>query len=174
MASSAWRRSSARSAATKMALPSMVSTTRAPRSASRPVTTTDAPSAANRRAVSAPMPDVEPVTTATSPVSRPATSGAEDVGQLGGHDHLELVVGARRRASVGAPALEVGGVAEALALHVLVGHLAHEFRPQRLPRHVLALAPPAEAPGHAASRRGDGLRPPRPRMTLEGALPIGR
>src|SRR5207248_5954923 len=96
--------SSARSAAMNSASPLMLSMTRVPRSASRPVTTTDAPSAANRRAIWAPIPDVAPVTSATSPVRRPATSGAEDVGQLGRHDDLELVVGARRRVPVGTPA----------------------------------------------------------------------
>src|SRR5205085_7731053 len=154
---------SARSAATNSASPEAAATAD-PRSWSRPVTTTLAPSAPNRRAISAPMPAVDPVTIATSPSSRgPAMgSGAEDVGQLGRDDHLELVVRAGRRVSVGAPPLEVGGVAETFALHVLVGNLTHQLGAQRLPRHVLALAPAAQPPRHGAARRGDGLGPPRP------------
>ena len=34
---------------------------------------------------------------------------------------------------VGPPAAELGGVAEAAALHVVVGDLDHELRPERLP-----------------------------------------
>src|SRR5438067_8142930 len=119
----------ARSAATNRAS-SEAAATAAPRASLRPVTTTLAPSEPKRRAISAPMPDVEPVTSATSPARRPVTgrSRLEDVGQLGGDDHVELVVRARRRLPVGAPALEVGGVAEAVALHGLEGDLADELR----------------------------------------------
>ena len=42
-----------------------------PRSASRPWTTTRAPSAANSTATARPMPEVEPVTRASSPAMRP-------------------------------------------------------------------------------------------------------
>src|SRR5437762_6532213 len=171
--SSAALASRARSAGTKTASPSMPSITRPPRSESRPVTTTRAPSEANSRAMWTPMPAVDPVTRATSPSSRP-TSGAEDVGQLRGNDDLELVVGAGLGIAVGAPALEVGRVAEALALHVLVGDLANKLGAQRLPRHVLALAPAAEPAGHRAPRRSDRLRPPGPRVAVEGVLPVGR
>src|SRR5438067_2303100 len=47
----------------------MASSSLLPRLSSRPVTTTFAPSAANRRAISRPIPAVDPVTTATSPAS---------------------------------------------------------------------------------------------------------
>ena len=60
--------------------------------------------------------------------SGPNPSEAEDLVQLHGHRHLELLVGARRRLAVGAPALEPGGVAEAVALQVLVGDLGDETR----------------------------------------------
>ena len=60
-------------------------------------------------------------------------SGPEDVGQLGGDDDVELVVGARGGLAIRAPALEVGGVAKAQALHVLEGDFAHELGPDRLP-----------------------------------------
>src|SRR5689334_4648901 len=51
---------------------------------------------------------------------------AEDVGEVVGHDLLELVVAAALRVPVGAPPLELAGVAEPLALHVVVADLAHQ------------------------------------------------
>ena len=75
-----------------------------------------------------------------------------------GGDDLELRVGAVARRLVGAPAAELRGVAEARALHVVVGDLDHELGAQRLPREVLALAPAALRARHALRRR---LRSPR-------------
>ena len=60
-----------------------------------------------------------------------------------GTGDVELLVGARRRLAVGAPALEPRGVAEAVALQVLVGDLGDELDAQRLPAQVLARVPPA-------------------------------
>src|SRR5688572_5454331 len=63
--------------------------------------------------------------------------------QLIGRSRLELLVGAIARRLVGAPAQEARRVPEALALHVVVLHLAHALDAQRLPRQVLARAPAA-------------------------------
>jgi hypothetical protein len=67
--------SSERSAAWNPASPParvIAATAAAPRSASRPVTTTRAPSAANAVAIAVPIPEVEPVTSAISPSRRTA------------------------------------------------------------------------------------------------------
>src|SRR5256885_11404822 len=67
---------------------------------------------------------------------------------------LELIVAAVLRLLVRAPAQEIGCVAEAVALHVVVLHFADALDPQRLPRQILAGAPAALAAGHA--RRAGG------------------
>src|SRR5687767_6567326 len=74
---------------------------------------------------------------------------AEHAFELVGRGDLELVVAAVPRRLVRPPAHEVGGVAEAGALHVIEGHLAHPLGPERLPAQVLAAAPAAGRPGHA-------------------------
>src|SRR4051812_36494081 len=61
----------------------------------------------------------------------------EHLGQLVRGRHLQLVVAAILRRLVGAPAQEHRGVAEAVALEVVVLDLAHALRPQRLPAQVL-------------------------------------
>jgi hypothetical protein len=64
-------------------------------------------------------------------------------GQLLGYHHLELGVGAGRGPlAVGSPAPEGGGVAEAVALEIVVGHLADEVGGERLPAQVLLGVPP--------------------------------
>ena len=45
--------------------------------------------------------------------------GAEDLGQLEGRGHIELIESTAHRVAVGAPAAELGGVAQAGALEVL-------------------------------------------------------
>ncbi|MDT5187887.1 MAG: taurine---2-oxoglutarate transaminase, partial [Mycobacterium sp.] len=50
-------------------------------------------------------------------------------------------VGARARIAVGAPAVELGGVAEPVAFHVVVADLDHLFRSQRHEREILAGVP---------------------------------
>ena len=52
-------------------------------------------------------------------------------------------------------------MAEAIALHVVVLHLAHALDPQRLPRQILAGAPAALAAGHAARSPAHRRRPTR-------------
>src|SRR5579872_4757203 len=57
----------------------------------------------------------------------------KDRGQLVWWDDFELAVSAVFRDFVGAPAAELRHVTEAIALHVLVGDLDHQFWPKRLP-----------------------------------------
>src|SRR5262245_54968293 len=64
-------------------------------------------------------------------------------------DDFELRVGAVCWFLVRAPAAELGGVAGAVALHVVVCNLHYELRTQRFPGQVLALTPAALATGHA-------------------------
>src|SRR4051794_32995581 len=68
---------------------------------------------------------------------------AEDPSEVVAHRLLQLLVAARLRVAVGAPAPELGGVPEAAALHVVVGDLEHQLGPQRREGEVLALAPAA-------------------------------
>src|SRR5207237_9629421 len=98
-----------------------------------------------------------------------AGSRAEDRRQLLGHDDLELRVGARARLTLGAPAAEVGRVAEARSLKVVEGHLDDELGPQRLPCEVAAGVPAAGGAGHALALRPLllGFGPARPRVALE-------
>jgi len=67
---------------------------------------------------------------------------------FGRHD-FQLREGTGFRFAVGAPAAEVGHVAEASALHVFVSDFDDEFGTERLPFEVFAAAPTALAPGHA-------------------------
>src|SRR6478735_11939878 len=102
----------------------------------------------------------------------PNRSDAEDLVQLHGHRRVELLVGARRRLAVGAPALEARGVAEAVALQVLVRDLGDEVESQRLPREVLARVPPALRAGPPLPRRRGlrvGFGPLPPRVVVERA-----
>src|SRR2546421_3651814 len=97
----------------------------------------------------------------------------EDLGELVGDGRLELIVGARARIPVGPPVLEPGGVAEAVALEVLVRDFGDELDPQRLPAHVLLGIPAAGRARHTASRLLRlGVGPLAPRMPLEGVLPV--
>ena len=98
--------------------------------------------------------------------------GPEDLVQLHRHRRVELVVRARRRVAVGAPAHEGRGVAEAVLLQVVVGDLARPPRPAR-GSQVMSLPafqrlPP---PGRPAGRLGIG--PARPGVVLR-ARPSGR
>src|SRR5581483_1270655 len=119
-------------------------------------------SAASRRGCS-------PRSAAPNPALRPPPR-PENALQLVGRRDLELVVAALARRLVGAPAHEDRGVAEALALHVVVLHLAHALEAQRLPREVLPGAPAALRAGHAL-RCVLGVRPILPRMVLQRAAP---
>src|SRR4051812_22595790 len=97
----------------------------------------------------------------------------EDVREVVGNRLLELLVGAGPGVTVGPPAVELGGVPEAVTLHVLVPDLHDEIRPQRREREVLAVVPAAElgaargagaflllrpGPGVVVERRYEGLQ----------------
>ena len=100
---------------------------------------------------------------------------SEDLPELHRHRRVELLVGARRRLAVGAPALEARGVAEPVALQVLVRDLGDQLDAQRLPRQVLARVPPA-LPRRACAARspglGVGLGPLAPRVVVERVVAV--
>src|SRR5262249_22011075 len=95
------------------------------------------------------------------------TTGGQHLGQVVAHGLLQLIVRAAAGVAVGPPALEVGGVPESRALHVLVRDLADQVRPDRHPRQVLLGVPAAEGAGHAAVHVRLGPRPLRPRVAAE-------
>jgi hypothetical protein len=83
-------------------------------------------------------------------VERGGASGpAEDLLELVRGGLGELVVAAVAGGLVGAPALELGGVAEPHALEVLEGDLADQADADRLPGQVLAAVPAAGRAGEA-------------------------
>src|SRR5690349_19483215 len=89
-------------------------------------------------------------------------SGRENLVELVGLGDFELVVAAILGPLVGSPTQEDRRMAEAIALQVVVLHLAHAFRAQRLPREIFARAPAALRARHAARfRRGAGPFAPR-------------
>ena len=111
---------------------------------------------------------------------RPDAAGAPGSGpktdvELGGHGHVELGVGARLGTAVRTPAPESGGVAEAVALEMVVGDLAHEDGVERLPaagpcRRSSATAPPA------CARRASSLfelGPRRPGVPSSDSTAVG-
>src|SRR5574338_144856 len=104
------------------------------------------------------------------------TSRREDLRQLVRRNHLELRERAVARGLVGSPATKLRRVAEAPTLHVVVSHLHDELGTQRLPREILALAPPAECPRLPMRRLRLDLciRPSLPGMVVEGVLAIRR
>src|SRR5262249_731212 len=90
---------------------------------------------------------------------------AEDLLELVRSRDLELIVPADGGLVVRTPPLEHRGVAEAVALHVVVLHFAHAFDAQRLPRQILPRTPPALPARHAGRHhRGAALGPLAPRM----------
>src|SRR5262245_5639299 len=91
--------------------------------------------------------------------------GAEDLLELVRRGDLELVIAAVFGPLVQAPAFEDRGMSEAIALHVVVLHLAHTFDADRLPRQILSCAPAALAAWH--SRSLAELGPFAPGMPLE-------
>src|SRR6266851_6912947 len=96
-----------------------------------------------------------------------STGRAEHLRELVRSRDLELIVSAVVRALIRAPALEHRRVPESIALHVVVFDLAHALDAQRLPRQILAGAPPALTAWHAGHVRAVVLGPLPPRMTVE-------
>src|SRR5690606_6775704 len=94
-----------------------------------------------------------------------ASRTAQDLPEVVPHRLLQLRVGAAARGAVRAPAAEPGRVPEPLTvLHVVVGHLGHQFRPQRHPGQVLLARPAARRPRQPGRLVRRLLRPGRPRM----------
>src|SRR5579883_797192 len=104
------------------------------------------------------------------PPSGSRAGGAKNRGEFVRRYDFQLLVGAVLRLLIEAPSPELRGVAEASALHVLIGDFHDQFRTQRLPGKILAAAPAALRAGHAAARIGPGPRSPR--MIFERVLPI--
>src|SRR5689334_3232064 len=69
----------------------------------------------------------------TPPTTTSSPGTSEDLFQLVGLGHLELVIATVARRLVGSPAQEDRGMAEAIALQVVVLHLAYPLDAQRLP-----------------------------------------
>src|SRR5207253_8563353 len=122
--------------------------------------------------------DPDPPEPAARAAQAPAPSGTprpgrEDLGELVGTRHLELVVATGGGALVRPPAQEGRGVAEAVALQVVVFHLAHALDAQRLPGEILAGAPATLRARHAGAPRV-GLGPCSPGVLVQGVLAQGR
>src|SRR3954470_19139533 len=81
-------------------------------------------------------------------------SRGQDVGQGKRRRAVELGVGARRGLAVGAPADELGRVAEAAALEVVVAYLDDALGAQRDEAQVLLRVPAAAPLGWASELRG--------------------
>src|SRR5439155_9446108 len=92
-------------------------------------------------------------TSSPEPTSFPGPSGGcfraglgaagEDLVHVEAHRAFELVVGTRRRYPVRPPPDELRGVPEPVPLHVVVGDLADQLRPEQLVRDVLLARPAA-------------------------------
>src|SRR5438477_117768 len=95
-------------------------------------------------------------------------SRPEDLPQLGGRGLLELIIPALPRRLVRPPALERRRVPEAIALQMVVRHLADALDAQGLPAQVLAAVPARARSRHALVARP--VRPFAPGMVLRRAL----
>src|SRR6266540_1401034 len=96
-------------------------------------------------------------------------AGGHRPSQVEGHRALDLLVVAGGRVAVGAPALEMGGMPETPALHVVVGDLADQLGAERLPGEVLATAPAGQPAGDAFGAHGA-----HPRVVVALVEPVGR
>ena len=105
-------------------------------------------------------------------LGRRSASASKDLRELVRRDDFELGVRAVGRALVGAPPAEVRGVTKTAALHVVVSHLDHQLRSQRLPAEVFSLAPATLRARHALAVRSRLLaRPVLPGMPLQRSSP---
>src|SRR5829696_375569 len=110
-----------------------------------------------------------PLTGSLPLVSLMVIASTQNSSQVIAHRLLQLVVAARLRVTVRTPPLELGGVPEPAALHVVVLHLEHPLGPQRGEPQVLAGAPAALRARDPVRVGGEELLPPAPRVLLEGA-----
>src|SRR5712671_5644281 len=97
------------------------------------------------------------------------SSGPEHLLELVSRCDFQLIVTAGLGFLVRPPTLEDRRVAEPIAFHMIVLHLAHALDPERLPREVLAGAPAALSARHAA-RFGLRAGPLPPGMTLQSVF----
>src|SRR5512132_3170522 len=86
--------------------------------------------------------------------------GRQDLGEVEADGLLQLVVGAGAGVPVGAPADELGGVAEPAALQMVIADLDHPLGPQRRERQLLARIPAAAVGAPPGPPLGLGLPPP--------------
>src|SRR5689334_15558535 len=101
------------------------------------------------------------------------SSGREQRSELRGRRRVELIEPAVARRLVGPPPQEVRGVAEALALQVVVGDLGDEAELERLPAQIFVAVPPAAEPLRGALRIGAFVfQPARPRVFLARAVAV--
>src|SRR6185312_14082204 len=101
------------------------------------------------------------------PAAASRLDGPENLLQRVRRRDLELIVAAVLRRLVETPAQEVRRVAEAIALQVVVLHLADTLGAQRLPRQVLISGPAADASRHASRFVRALIRPFAPGMIVE-------
>ena len=89
------------------------------------------------------------------------------------HD-FELGIGTILRFLVRTPSAELRHVPESPALHVLVRNFNHQLGPQRFPRQIFSLTPPALAARYPLPRLNARilLRPGLPRMVRKRILPV--
>src|SRR5260370_10282935 len=106
--------------------------------------------------------------------ARSASSAARSKNrhQLLRRNDFALGIRAVARFLVDAPSAKLRHVPESRPLHVFVGDLHHQLRPQRLPRQVLALAPAALPSRHPLPSLCGC--PELPRMIDERVVAIGR
>src|SRR5215208_5866424 len=101
--------------------------------------------------------------------ARARVAAGQDVAQVELDRPLQLLVGARLGVAVVTPAPELGGVAEAPALHVVIGDLDDQLGGERLEGQVL-LGVPAR---HHRPRGPLGGGPARPGMLVVRPQPVG-
>src|SRR4051812_730308 len=99
-----------------------------------------------------------------------AGAGAKHLLELVRRRDLQLIVLAVHRPLVRTPSQEYSGMPEAVALHVVVLHLADTLDPQRLPGQIFAGAPSTLPARHTRGGCGVRLRPVTPRMVLQRAI----
>src|SRR5262245_56810376 len=102
--------------------------------------------------------------------SRSAQLGKKHLFQLERWRHFKLIVSALVRRLVGPPSLKHRRVAEAIALHVVVLHLAHTLGSHRFPREILAGAPSAVATWQTSRSVGGHICPLAPWVSFERSL----